>query len=286
MLFSPMLLTSKSSNLTVYSLLPQQVQDQFQGAFWLAAAAVAALTVTLVHLLASRWSFAREEQTPLPKARLRTQLALLGPMCVPEQAALLGFVLFVAGAVTVPWHHINPAWLAAFILVALLLTGLVSKQDFQQKIDWPMIFFLLSLDGLSRCISYIGLDSALSQAIGSSFDFVHGSLWLFIPLALAVTLVLRLALPITAGMVVAAVVLMPVAAAQGIHPWVVCFLTALFSDMWFKPYQSSSYLQVVNSGYTRYFAAPAFMRYNHLMNAARVLAAYASVPYWDWLGLA
>lgn len=286
MLFSPMLLTSKSSNLTVYSLLPQQVQDQFQGVFWLVAAAVAALTVTLVHLLASRWSFAREVQALLPRARLRTQFALLGPMRVPEQAALLGFVLFVVGAASMPWHQINPAWLAAFILVALLLSGLVSKKDFQQKIDWPMIFFLLSLDGLSRCISYLGLDSALSQAIGSGFDFVHGSLWLFILLALAVTLVLRLALPITAGMVVAAVVLMPVAAAQGIHPWVVCFLTALFSDMWFRPYQSSSYLQVVNSGYARYFAESAFMRYNYIMNAARVLAAYASVPYWDWLGLA
>ena len=93
--------------------------------------------------------------------------------------------------------QINPAWLAAFILVALLLTGLVSKKDFQQKIDWPMIFFLLSLEGLSRSISYLGLDTALSAAVGDRFDFVGGNLVLFIPVALAVTLVLRLALPIT-----------------------------------------------------------------------------------------
>lgn len=286
MLFSPMLLTSKSSNLTVYGMLPEQVQDQFQGIFWLVAAAVAALTVTLVHLVAVRWSFAREVQAALPKARLRAQLDLLGRITAPEQAALLGFLLFVVGAATTPWHQVNPAWLAAFILVALLLSGLVTKKDFQQKIDWPMIFFLLSLDGLSRSISYLGLDRSLSNAIGSSFNFVDGSLWLFIPVALGVTLVLRLALPITAGMVVAAVVLMPVAIAQNIHPWVVVFLTALFSDMWFKPYQSSPYLQVINGGFRQFYAEPAFLRYNHIMNASRMLAAYASVPYWHWLGLA
>ena len=109
---------------------------------------------------------------------------------------------------------------------------------------------------------------------------------LFIPVALAVTLVLRLALPITAGMVVAAVVLMPVAATQNIHPWVLTFLTAMFSDMWFKPYQSSQCLQLASSGYAKYIADPGFRRYNHFMNASRIVAAYASVPYWRWLGLA
>lgn len=286
MLFSPMMLTSKSANLTVFGMLPEQVQAQFQGIFWLVAAGVAAITVTLVHFAALRWSFVLEPQAALPKSRLRVQMSLLGPITGPEKAALAGFVLFVAGAASTSWHQINPAWLAAFILVALLLAGLVSKKDFQQKIDWPMIFFLLSLDGLSRSISYLGLDTALSQAVGNRFDFVNGSLLLFIPVVLVVTVVLRLALPITAGMVVAAVVLMPVAMAQNINPWVLGFLTALFSDMWFKPYQSSSYLQVIAGGYARYFAEPGFMRYNQIMNLARILAAYLSVPWWDWLGLA
>ncbi len=286
MLLSPMLLTSKSSNLTVFGMLPAQVQEQFQGVFWLVAAGVAVAVVTLTHLIAMRLSFALEPQAPLPRDRLREQQALLGPVTVPEKGALLGFVLFVVGAFTTSWHQVNPAWLAAFILVALLLTGLVSKKDFQQKIDWPMIFFLLSLDGLSRSMSYLGLDTALSAAVGGTFDFVGGNLMLFIPVVLAVTLVLRLALPTTAGMVVVAVVMMPVAMEQNIHPWVLAFLTAIFSDMWFKPYQSSQCLQLNSSGYGKYIADPGFRRYNLFMNVSRVVAAYASVPYWQWLGLA
>ena len=69
MLFSPMMLTSKSSNLTVFAMLPAQVQEQFQGVFWLVAAMVALVVVTLTHVVAIRLSFAREPQPPLPKDR-------------------------------------------------------------------------------------------------------------------------------------------------------------------------------------------------------------------------
>ncbi|MES2280721.1 MAG: SLC13 family permease [Pseudomonadota bacterium] len=285
-LFSPMILTSKSANLTAFGMLPAQLQDQFQGLFWFVAAGIAALVVTLAHLVASRLCFGRAAaDTPLPKPRLARQLALLGPMTAPEKAALGGFAFFLVAAASVGVHQISPAWIAAFLLVALLLMGLLSKKDFQQKIDWPMIFFLLSLDGLSRAITYLGLDTALAQGTGHLFDFVGGRMVIFIPVALAVTLLLRLALPITAGMVVAAVVLIPIGQAQFINPWVVVFLTAMFSDIWFVPYQNSQYLQVTGSGLERFFEKAGLLRYNHWMNLSRVAAAYLSIPYWDWLGL-
>lgn len=285
MLFSPMLLTSKSSNLTAFGMLPVQLQEQFQGLFWFVAAAVAALTVTAMHLVVVRLCFGRSTQAALPKGRLQHQLDLLGPITRPEKAALTGFLFFLVGAGTVDWHQISPAWLAAFLLIGLLLMGLLSKKDFQQKIDWPMIFFLLSLDGLSRAITYLGLDAALARSAGNMFDFVGGSMAWFIPVALLVTLLLRLVLPITAGMVVAAVILIPIGQAQFINPWVVVFLTAMFSDIWFLPYQSSQYLQVMGSGLDRYYKHTDFLRYNHWMNLSRLLAAYLSIPYWEWLGL-
>jgi di/tricarboxylate transporter len=266
-------------------MLPLQLQDQFQGLFWLVAAGVAALTVTAAHLLVMRLCFGRTAQAALPKQRLKRQLDLLGPISRPEKAALTGFLFFLVGAGTAGWHQISPAWLAAFLLAGLLLMGLLSKKDFQQKIDWPMIFFLLSLDGLSRAISYLGLDTALAHSAGNLFDFVGGRMAWFIPVALVVTLLLRLVLPITAGMIVAAVILIPIGQAQFINPWVVVFLTAMFSDIWFLPYQSSQYLQVQGSGLDRYYKHSDFLRYNHWMNLARLLAAYLSIPYWEWLGL-
>jgi divalent anion:Na+ symporter, DASS family len=195
-------------------------------------------------------------------------------------------VLFVVGAFTVSWHQVNPAWLAAFILVALLLTGLVSKKDFQQKIDWPMIFFLLSLDGLQSLDQLPGARHRAECSSRQRFDFVGDNLLLFIPVALAVTLVLRLAMPITAGMVVAAVVLMPVATSQNIHPWVLTFLTAMLATCGSSPTRAPSACSSPPAATPTTSNGPGFRRYNHFINASRIVAAYASGPYWQWLGLA
>lgn len=285
MLFSPMLSTSKSSNITAISLLPTQVQEEFIGLFWLAAAGVAAIGLTLLHLAAMRWLFPGGNPAPLPKKRMAIQLKLLGPLRGVEKIALGGFAFFLIGAGTVSWHHIQPSWIAGCVLIGLLMSGVFGKQEFRQQLDWPMVFFLLGMDSITRIMSYLGLDTALARAMNDSFSFIHGRIDLFILAALATTLIVRLALPITAGMLVAVIILLPVANAQGIHTWICVFLTALFSDIWFAPYQNSVYTQIISQGLTTQFDVPRFMRYNQLMNLARVAVAFLSIPYWQWLGL-
>jgi hypothetical protein len=171
------------------------------------------------------------------------------------------------------------------VLVGLLVTGVLGKQGFRGQIDWPMIFFLLGLDSVTRVMKHVGLDTELARGMGDLYGFIDGRFPLFILASLLTTLVIRLVLPLTAGMIVSTIVLLPVAAAEGIHPWLCVFLTALFSDIWFFRYQSSVYLQAVSSGEIARIDEPAFLRYNHLMNLARVLVAYASIPWWHWLGL-
>ncbi|MDD2707725.1 MAG: cyclic nucleotide-binding domain-containing protein [Verrucomicrobiae bacterium] len=68
MLLSPMLSTSKSANITAVNFLPQQIQEQFLGLYWLVATLVASVGLTLFHLGAVRWLFASENPAPLPRA--------------------------------------------------------------------------------------------------------------------------------------------------------------------------------------------------------------------------
>lgn len=285
MLFSPMMATSKSSNLVAVGLLPQQVQEQFVGLYWLVAAAVAAGVCTAANLLAMRWIVPAENPFPLDKARLSAQITLLGPMTSPERVALAGFVAFLAGAATVSWHHVPAAYVSGAALAALLVSGLLSKRDFKQALDWPMLFFLLGVDGLVQVMRHLGIDQALGT-LSREHIATGASLAGFIAMSLGVVLVMRIALPVTAGMLVSVVMLLPVAQAQGVHPWICVFLTALFSDIWFLPYQSSVWMQAVSAGLDKGVDETRFLRHNMAMNAARVVAAYASIPWWQWLGLA
>jgi di/tricarboxylate transporter len=285
MLFSPMMATSKAPNITALGMLPEQVQDQFQGLFWLAAAAVAALAQTLFHFVAMHLIFKGHNPLPLPKERISVQLQLLGPWSYAEKVALMGFVFFLVGASTVSLHHIPPALIAGCVLLGLLLSGVFGKENFRQKLDWPMIFFLLGMDSITRIMRYLGLDVQLAQALSSSYSFVDNSIVLFILAALLTTVVLRLALPTVAGMLVSAIVLIPVAQANGIHPWICIFLVAVFSDIWFAPYQIGVYSQIKSAGLDNDIDNQRFMYYNQWMNVARVAIVFVSVPYWYWLGL-
>ncbi|NCX99632.1 MAG: hypothetical protein EBX35_13930, partial [Planctomycetia bacterium] len=85
MLFSPMLATSKSSNVAAIALLPPQVQEDF---------------------LSSCRRNASLVSTPESRSPTSTHPAI--------QA---GFLFFLVGAATVSWHHVKPAWIAGCVLV-------------------------------------------------------------------------------------------------------------------------------------------------------------------------
>ena len=115
---------------------------------------------------------------------------------------------------------------------------------------------------------------------------MDGRLEVFVLAALAVTLLVRLVLPLTAGMLASFVILLPIAEANGIHPWICLFLATMFSDIWFLPYQSSVFLQFTSQVAPDSFDRRRFFLYNTGMNVARIVVAYASIPWWRWLGLA
>lgn len=285
-LLSPMMVTSKSANIAAVNFLPKQLQAEFNGIFWLVAAAIAVLAVTVAHLVVIPWLFPPEAENPLPRADIRRKLAEMGPLRPPELIAAGCFLFFLAGSATTGWHHVKPPYLAGCVLLGLLLTGTLARKDFRSNLDWPQIFFLLGLDSMVRIMDYLGLQQALANAIRPYFDFVGGRIALFILASLIVTLIVRLALPVTAGALTAVVILLPIATAQGINPWIAVFCAAVFSDIAFVRYQGTNGLiQLHSEGLIAEADQKGFMRYAMLMNAARVAAVYASIPWWSLLGL-
>ena len=286
MLMSSMLSTAKSANIVAITLLPAQIQAEFLGLFWAVAASVAAIGMTMSHGILSAGLFRAPATRPLPKERIVEQLALLGPLAPAERLAALGFLFFLVAAGTFAWHQVPMAWFAGAMLVTLLLADQFSKQDFRRQIDWPMLFYLVSLDSITRIMNHHDLQAVIARAFWPWFQFVGGQLEIFILAVLAVSLIVRLALPVTAGMLTTVVILLPIAEANGIHPWICVFLSTLFIDIWFLPYQSSAYLQLTSQVSPQSFDQKRFLLYNNGLNLARVAVAYASVPWWRWLGLA
>jgi di/tricarboxylate transporter len=286
MLFSTALSNSKSASIAALSILPAHLQNQYLGLFWIMAAGIPMVVLVLIHLVSVMAMFPTEaQQSQISKQTIRETLQSLGKLSSKERIAAIAFIFFFVGSMTGDMHHINTPSIAGLTILLLLLAGAFTKADFQKSIDWPMIFFMLGMDSIMRTMDYLGLDRQMSGLIGTFYAFVDGSFLLFVLATLVTTVILRLAFPVAAGMLLSFIILLPVAIGQGYSPWICLFLTAIFSDIWFFRYQNSIYLIVWNSDAVLDYNHAWFMRHNLIMNLARVLCVLAAIPLWKWMSL-
>ncbi len=285
-LLSAIFLSSKSVNFAVFSMLPAQAQDHFQGIKWIAAAGITGLTLLLCHCLLTALLFRGAESPRLSRQRVETRLARLGPLNRHEAAALLGIAVFIGGMLTTSLHQIQAPWMGLAIFYGLLLFGSLNRQELKERIDWPFLLYLSGLTGLVHTFNHLGLDHALASALPTLGELMREDFPLFVLFLFGLIFIIRLAVPISATIVILASLLMPVADINGINPWIIGFCILLLGEIWFLPYQCSYYLQfrTLNREQPRYDER-SFLIYNGLMNLARLAAIYASLPFWRALGL-
>jgi DASS family divalent anion:Na+ symporter len=284
-LLSGVFLSSKSVNFVVFGLLPDQIQDQFQWLGWLATSAVVAVVLVLLHGLMTFAFLRGGEPSHLSRDQLAVQLSLLGKLRQGEWAAVAGVVLFMVGVATSSLHKVASPWLGMAILFGILLFGALNKHEFREKIDWPFLIYLGGIVGITSAINYLGLGRLIAAQLPWLGEYIHTNFSLFVLLLAAVIFVIRLAVPISATIVIMATVLMPVATHYGINPWVVGFVVLIVGEMWFFPYQCSYYLQLRQLSKGRIYDEGLFLKFNALSNVMKLAAIYASMPYWKSLGL-
>jgi divalent anion:Na+ symporter, DASS family len=286
-LLSGAFLSSKSVNFVVYGLLPSQVQNAFQWSSWLFASSVSALVLLVGYFLIDALLGARTtETTSLSKPVVRAQLRMLGRIKNREWAAIIGISIFIAGVTTASIHKVSPPWLGLTILYGLLLLGFLNKNEFRERIDWPFLIHLSGTVGIISTFNYLGLDKWVAGHLSWVLDYMKQDFTIFLAVLTAVTLTVRLVVPISAAIVLLAAVLIPAAQVYGLHPWVTGFAILILGEIWFLPYQCSYYIAMQDeAAKTGLYDTKRFLLVNAAMSALRIASLYASIPFWKSLGL-
>ena len=287
-LMSGIFLSSKSVNFIMLGMLPEQMQDQFQWLDWTIAAGATGFGLLFLYLIGIGIMFHNREMPRLSKENAKVQMGLLGKLSFNEWGAITAIVMFAVGIATYSVHKIQPPWLGLAAVCLLLLLGSLNKKEFREKIDWPFLLYLSEMVGIIGVFNYLGLNKWVAAGLsGLGIDnYLSGNLTIFIALIFGVIFLIRLAVPISATIVILLALFIPLAEKNGINPWVVGFIILILGEMWVFPYQCSYYLQMQELNRSKgLYNEKAFLRFNMLMNIVRVLAIYFSIYYWRMVGL-
>ncbi len=285
-LFSGLFLTSKTVHFVVYGMLPEQIVQQYGFVYWTVAAVIYGIVMFLLYFVTASLLFRNTEPVRISKTQSATQVQVLGPMSYREVAAAIGILFMIFGFVTTSLHKIDPPWIALALLFILLALNVLNKKQFQQKINWSFLIYLGSLTGLSKVMSYTGLDQWFGNHLGFVIHAMQANFPLFVLLLFLAITAVRFFVPNNATVVIFASLLLPMASIAGIHPWIVGFIILCFSDTWIFPYQCTYYLEFQElNEHQALYEERAFLHSTLFTNVFRLAAVFVSIPYWKWLGI-
>lgn len=285
-MFSSIFLSSKSMHFIVFGILPMQVKERFDWGYWFYAASIAGVVLLIFYFILTQIMFQNSDKPRLSKNIIKAQYEVLGPLSAQEWAAIGGIALFALGIATASIHKIKLPWIGFAVLYIILVLGFHSKKDFKTHVDWTFLIYLGALIGVIRTMSYLGLDISLGQKFLWLGTYMKNNFYIFVPLLSLSTMLLRLFIPNTATVAILASVLFPIALLNGMNPWVIGFIILIISDSWIMPYQCSYYLLFDDlTAAKKIFSRSMILKFNFISISFRIIAIYASIPFWKSVGI-
>ncbi len=287
-LFSNVFLSGSLLNYMVLALLPEYMQVHFSWSLWLKAAGVYGCVALLGYVIASRLYLRNANTVKIDRDILTNQLHVLGPLRPAERLVAIAIVLFLVGVLTVPFHKIDTAWIAFYVMFFLLFFEVIATKEFRRNVDWTFLIVIATTIGISSVIQFLGVDLFLYEAFNETIGNRDLSSFQLMLLAAVFTFCIRIVLPLGPTAVVCGTLLIPLAIHHHIHPWVVAFTILVMCDVWVLRHQSPTYnLFKAQSQMSKkiIYDEKAFFQFNRVMNIIKIVGLIASIPLWQMMGM-
>lgn len=280
-------LTSGTTAVLVAAILPAQVRGDINWITWTVYGAPFNLILFIGLLGTILWYYrpaAGERKSAGQRAKsLALQRALLNPLTREEKISICVGIALLVGFITQPFHHINPGWIAAMAVGVLAITR-VATVNTLRAVNWNFALLFGVLISLATVFNQTGIDHWVADNVAGLMGDFSSRVAFVVILALfclAISFVVRF----QAAAPLVTIALAPVAAAAGIHPYVVGLIAVVACNAFFLPYQSTTYLALgAGTGgtlFTHAQALPTAIAYA----VWTVIAAALSVPAWHLMGL-
>lgn len=288
-LMASVFLTGKPANLIVLGLFDYQTQFAFQWMNWLVAASFSGGLMLILFFGASWVVFRESRGFRIPRFIVAEQLKVLGPLSPLERTAVVSMAVLILGILLSSVHKVEIPWVALSIFTVLILFGGVGKREIRSHIDWSTLLFVGAIIAWLPVMSLTGLDTLVADYLGWLGEYMRSSLPMFIGLLCLLIVLVRLFLPEPITVILFVTALFPLADVAGVSPWVVGFIILTMAEAYLFSYQCGYFIQLKDilglKGLEGHYDEGRIIRFNILMILGRVLAIYASLPFWRYLDI-
>lgn len=272
--------------LIAWNLLPPPLKAEFGWLSWFLAALPAAVCISLfmfvsVHFLLP---LSQDERVRMSSKAGQPQLAKLGHITGREWITLTTLLFTVAGWFTTSLHGINEAWVALAALLVFLLTGILDKESFKNKLDWGLIMFFGVLNSMALVASHLKVDAWFTQVSGLFLESFAHDPFSFLLAVFLLVLVVRIVLHKTPAAAFFAITLVPISPTVGIHPGVLLVAVIMAGECFLLGYQDGPYQIAYAGNRGLAFSHGQARKILGAKYLATLLAIAVSVPYWKFLG--
>ncbi len=283
-----MFLTSSTTAVLVYAVLPPASQQKIDWVTWAAYAAPVNL-ILLAGLVAAilwlyRFDAAGGADTAKRQRSLALQQALLGPISTKEWSALAVGAGMLLGFAAQPLHGFHPGWIAVLALAALATARLVTAKTLQ-SVNWSFALLFGTLASLSGVFAATGVDRWMGGLAGGWMGGITGEPALFLVAFAAMCFAVSLVIRWQASAPLVTIAMAPVAAGAGVDPLVVGIIAVIACNGFFLPYQSTTYLALYHGTGERLFSHAQARPIAFAYGAFTLVAVALSVPAWRMMGL-
>ncbi|MBF0099328.1 MAG: anion permease [Desulfobacterales bacterium] len=283
-LLASIFLTGKPSNLIVLGLFDYQTQFAFQWLNWLFAASMSGIVLIIFYFLISNFVFRGSRKFAIAPEIIQKQLKMIGPLSNSEWSGLAAVTILIIGILTTSIHKVDIPWVSFTIMAVLMLYGFVGRNELRSLVEWPTLLFVGAIIAWLPIMSATGINTVVSNNLVWLGEYMKTNLTVFIGLLCAIIILVRFVLPEPVTVILFVTALFPLANITGVSTWLIGFIILTMSETYIFPYQSGYYIQLKeflsSNQLEGNYDERRIILFNFLMTLGRIIAIYASLPFW------
>lgn len=269
----------------VLGLLPKATQATYTWMNWFLRSLPWTIVMLVLFLVFILFAYKEKDAKVVTKEYISERLEEIGPMSRNEK--IVAVVMAGCLLMFILEARIGISSMAAAVIgfSILLMTKVIGAEEFQNRMMWPMLYFIGFTLGMGEVFASVGLNEWLAKVLSPLASSLTNP-YMFVAALAIITYIVRILIPQVPSNILMITLLYPLAVQLGMDPWIACIViygaSVVFYPLYVHPNLMIGYTQ---AGAEEYIDSNKILKANIAYMIINILGFWACIPLWKMLGM-